>query len=217
MTNPSQPPYAPPSAPNTSKFTLKTADLIVAIGGLFVFFFSFGPFDGGGYALNSWHWGLTVFIALSGLLLAATAFLDGVWPRDHVILGFARHHVQVGISLFAFFDLLGAAMRPGGIGWGAIVALLGSIAGATGALLNHFGQLQNQVAMPQATPAHPQQGYGQPYGQPYPQQGYGQPYQQQGYQQPQQPYPGAYPQPPYPPAPGAGPTPPNPQPPTQLG
>ena len=173
MTTPNQPQYAAPTAGPRPGFTFKAADGLVALGGLFVFFFSFAPFFssdlGSNFSENSWHSAATVFIAVSGLVLVASAFLDVVWKRDEPRYGLHRHVVQVGIALFALVDLVGFAfgigLSQGGVtvtidsGWGEILQLIGALIATAGAILNHLGKLQNTLSVPQGGGSAAPSGY----------------------------------------------------------
>jgi hypothetical protein len=218
MTTPDQPQYAPVPAPKAaSGFYIRIADALIAGGGLIMFLFSFAPFasapDGLGSSVslgNAWSFltPVLLFVVFAAILLIASAFLDTFWHRDKQMVGLNRHHVQVGLALYAFvtliaFALSGAGANNPGIGWGGIFMVLGSIVAAAGAVLNHFNLVQNPLTMPASKPkpavaypgpqnytpgAAPQQGYAPPapqqgYAPPAPQ-GYVPPPAPQGYTQP---------------------------------
>jgi hypothetical protein len=203
MTTPNQPQYAPAPAPKpASALSIKLADLIVGVGALIILLFSFGPvvsYPIGGYNLpgrSLWSWlsPLGLFVILAALLLLGTAIADVWWKRDKQLAGVHRHHVQVGLALYVLFTVIGLCFASIGgvsigIGWGGIFEILGALVVTAGALLNHFEQLQNPIAMPNvsvkpssSTTSYPpaQQGYAPPA----PQQGYAPPAPQQGYAPP---------------------------------
>jgi hypothetical protein len=210
MTTPDQPQYAPPPAPKAaSGFYIRIADALIAGGALIMFLFSFAPFVSvdtgfGSVHQNAWSFETPVvlFVVFAAILLLGSAFLDTFWHRDKQIVGLNRHHVQVGLALYAFvtliaFALAGAGQDVPGIGWGGIFMVLGSIVAAAGAVMNHFSLLQGPLAMPASSPkpvgpaAYPpaQGGYAPPQPQGYapPQQGYAPTQTDPGYAQPAQP------------------------------
>ncbi len=147
MTTPLQPAARP-----SSGFGITYADVLVAAGGLLVFFFSFAPlYSYAGISINSWHDSLTVFIVLAALLLIGTAVIDVVWPRERQIVGLHRHIVQVGLGLYVLVQMFGVTIEDKGgasLGWGGVFMLIGAIVAAAGAVLNHFNKLQTTLAIP---------------------------------------------------------------------
>jgi hypothetical protein len=206
MTTPDQPQYAPVPAPKAaSGLYIRIADALIAGGALIMFLFSFAPFVSedtgfGTYHKNAWTFltPVVLFVVFAAILLLASAFLDTFWHRDRQLVGLHRHHVQVGLALYALVTVLGFALSGAGadnpgLGWGGIFMLLGALIAAAGAVLNHFSLMQNKLSMPASSPkpvapagyppaqggyAPPQQGYA-----PQQQQGYA-PQQQQGYPAP---------------------------------
>jgi len=217
MTTPDAAPTAPISTPAKkpgSNLYIRTADAMIAGGGLLMFLFSFAPFvsfDGvtvagyheAGFSRNAWTYvaPVVLFVVFAAIALIASAFIDTFWHREKQVVGLHRHIVQVGLALYALITLVGFALNGNGFSWGGIFMLLGAIVAAAGAVLNHFGLLQNPLEMPAGkpkqtpsyqggvygNPAPPQQGYApQGYAPQAPQQGYPQP----GQQAPGQPVPG---------------------------
>ncbi|HEY1484511.1 MAG TPA: hypothetical protein VGF84_00320 [Micromonosporaceae bacterium] len=211
MTTPDQPQYAPPPAPKAaSKYYIRIADALIAVGALIMFLFSFAPFISvdAGFGVtghqNAWNFETPVvlFVVFAAILLLASAFLDTFWHRDKQIVGLNRHHVQVGLALYAFVTLIAFALAdkgPGvGFGWGGIFMLLGVIVATAGAVLNHFNLVQGPLSLPASSPkpvgpaAYPpaQGGYAPPQPQGYAppqQQGYAPTQVDPGYAQPAQP------------------------------
>jgi hypothetical protein len=117
-TQPSVPPAASPLR------QARLGDLLVLLGALMVFFFSFAPFvqysgemtegldDGISGRFNAWSLEifmvpLTTFVVVAALLsVAAVAARFGI-RRDPVALGFRLQQVEVGLALFVFVVLLG--------------------------------------------------------------------------------------------------------------
>ncbi len=149
------------SARAGSTIAISLADLLVLAGTLIVLIFSgartvsYAGSNGDGLSL----WGsafrpLGIFVILATLLLLGTAVVDTWWKRDQAKVGLNRHHLQVGLALFVLVDIFGFCFWGGsgvGVGWGGILQLLGALVAAAGAVLNHFGQMQNTVAIPNAT------------------------------------------------------------------
>jgi hypothetical protein len=148
MTTPDQP------AAKTSGLYIRLADAIVAGGGLIMFLFSFAPFvSGGGVSQNAWSFlsPVVLFVVFAGVLLIGTALVDAFWHRDKQVVGVHRHQIQVGIALYALVTLLGFALVSDygfGIGWGGFFMLIGAVAAAAGAVLNHFNMLQTPIGLP---------------------------------------------------------------------
>ena len=207
MTTPDQTPTAPVPAPKAaSGMYIRVADALVAVGALIMFLFSFAPFysfdEGAVFGRsfsehkNAWTYlsPVVLFVVFAAILLIGTAVLDTYWHRSKQIVGLNRHHVQVGLALYALVTLIGFAIGDhGAVGWGNIFMVLGALVAAAGAVLNHFNILQNPLTMPASTPkpavAYPAQPYNpgapqQGYAPPQPQQGYAPPAPQQGYAQP---------------------------------
>jgi hypothetical protein len=192
--NPDPTPSAP--APAASKFGVTLADVLVAGGALIILLFSWGrvvsyrPLYQGpqglvfatstsGPSLWSWLRPLGIFVILAALGLIATAAIDTWWKRDKQVVGLHRHHVQVGLALYALVTIFGMMLAGGAgvsVGWGGIIQFLGALVAATGAILNHFNLLQNKLELPArgAKPAtYPpagvyQTGYAAPPAQGYP-------------------------------------------------
>lgn len=153
------------------KFGVTMADLIVAGGAFFILLFSWAPVvdskyghltfrEGLGTGVSLWSWlrPLGLFVILAALLLIATAAIETWWQRDKPMVGVHRHHVQVALALFCLVTIFGMGLADpyGGfvtIGWGAFPQLLGALAAAAGAVLNHFNLLQNKLSLPESTPA----------------------------------------------------------------
>jgi uncharacterized membrane protein len=191
MTQPPAPPpvdptqggYAVPSAYPSARppFTLTLGDVLVGGGGLLIVLFSFAPFvsseDNSFGVDDSWSaWAAEVFMApltwwviFAGLLLIALAVSRMFWPPQREFFGFRPTHLQVGLSLFAFFVLLGYALSDKGgfleFGWGGVIMLLGSIVAVAGAVLNHLGIGPTLLPQGPKAPA----GYGAPGQYPPPQ------------------------------------------------
>jgi hypothetical protein len=184
MTTPEQPLSARVPTPATA-WRISYADVLVAVGGLIIFFFSFAPFvdnsieflgEHVGGSQNAWGYvsPLVLFIVLAGMVLVATAAIDVVWPRERQIVGLHRHHVQVGVALYAFVNMVGFALAGVGLSWGGAFLFIGSAIAAAGAILNHFNMLQNSIALPMPKPntasgapagyVPPQGGYAPPAG-----------------------------------------------------
>ncbi len=149
---------------STGGVYIRVADALVAAGGLIMFFFSFAPFVSvpsvevlgtkvAGGSQNAWNFltPVVLFVVFAAILLVATAFLDTFWHRGKQIVGVNRHHVQVGLALYALVTLIAFALTNKGgesFGWGGIFMLIGSLVAAAGAILNHFGMMQNQLGAP---------------------------------------------------------------------
>ncbi len=167
--NPETTPAAP--APSGSKLSITLADALVAAGAVIILLFSWArviTFPGiddlrrlgisganlPGLSLWSYARPLGIFVILATLLLLASALIDTWWKRDDAKVGLNRHHVQVGLALFVLVDVFGLGMSGGSgatIGWGGILQLLGALIATAGAVLNHFGQLQNALTVPNVT------------------------------------------------------------------
>jgi hypothetical protein len=186
---------APAPAPKKATgIYIRLADLIVAAGALIIVLFSWAPVvgfsdsvDNGEIGRSLWTWlsPLGLFVLVAALGLIATAAVDTWWHRDKPMVGLHRHHVQVGVAVFALLVVFGmcfadpydvSGLRGSSIGfgvsYGGIIQLLGALVAAVGAVLNFFNQLQNPIGVPSVSvsqpPAyHPQQPQG-PQG--YPQQ-----------------------------------------------
>lgn len=218
-------PAAPAAPPGSRKLTL--GDLLAGVGGLVIFFFSFAPFvaydedfirllkDDAPQDFPEWFsaWSVQTFMGplswwpvLAGVLLIALTALRFALPRDFELVGLRFNHLQVGLSLFAFFVLFGYAVsgkyaffaeditnevaesmrRVASVdvelsfGWGGYLMLVGSIVAVTGAVLNQLAVGPTLWPTAPKPVGYPQQGtmYGQPVPGGYPQQAYGAP---QGY------------------------------------
>jgi len=143
---PPPPGYGAPAAP---PLVLTLGDALVAGAGLIILIFSFTPFVGSSssysefnLSYNAWESAPTLFVALAGILLIALGLLRRFWPANGVI-GFSLNHVQVGVALYVFFNMLAYLFAGGGPGGsikvGAIFMLLGGIAAAAGAIMNQLG------------------------------------------------------------------------------
>jgi hypothetical protein len=118
-TQPSVPPYA------SSPREVRLGDLLVLLGALMVFFFSFAPFvqysddleegiSGDGISSNFNAWSLetfmvplTTFVVVAALLGIAAVVTRFGLRRDPSALGFRLGQVEVGLALFVFVVLLG--------------------------------------------------------------------------------------------------------------
>lgn len=205
-----QPVSAAPAAPRGSR-TLTLGDLLAGVGGLVIFFFSFAPFvsydedfirllkEDAPRDFPEWFsaWSVQTFMGplswwpvLAGLLLIALTALRFALPRDFELVGMRFNHLQVGLSLFAFFVLFGYAVSGKyaffaeeitnevadgmrriasvdvelSFGWGGYLMLVGSIVAVTGAVLNQLGVGPTLWPSPPKPVGYPQQGtvYGQP-------------------------------------------------------
>lgn len=122
MTSEMRSPVPPAASPPREA---RLGDLLVLLGGLMVFFFSFAPFvqysgemraglasDGISSRFNAWSLEifmvpLTTFVVVAALLgIAAAATRFGL-RRDPSALGFRLRQVEVGLALFVFTVLLG--------------------------------------------------------------------------------------------------------------
>jgi hypothetical protein len=122
MTPEMQPPFPPPAAPAREA---RLGDLLVLLGALMVFFFSFAPFvqysgemseglavDGISSRFNAWSLEifmvpLTTFVVVAALLGIAAVATRFALRRDPSALGFRLRQVEVGLALFVFVVLLG--------------------------------------------------------------------------------------------------------------
>jgi hypothetical protein len=121
--NPAMQPPAPHSASPPREVRL--GDLLVLLGALMVFFFSFAPFvqysgamsdglaaDNISSRFNAWSLEifmvpLTTFVVVAALLGIAAVVARFVLRRDLSALGFRLRQVEVGLALFVFVVLLG--------------------------------------------------------------------------------------------------------------
>ncbi|MBX6358326.1 MAG: hypothetical protein IRZ05_21055, partial [Micromonosporaceae bacterium] len=130
---------------------------------------------------------LTWFVVLAGLLQIAAVALRYLGGPPQ-LLGFRLPQLEVGLGLFMLVVLFsmvtsekhvifgagtrvqGEAGAKLGIGWGAILMLVGSLAAAVGALLTHLsvGPTIFPMASRPAAPAAPGDSYPAAAGQPYP-------------------------------------------------
>jgi hypothetical protein len=223
--DPTPPPPAPGAGgpPSAPAWPLTLGDALMIGGGAFIFFFSFAPFItssvptvfGGPDARYEDWWNawslflfmvpLTLFVVAAGILLIALGLSRKFWAPEREIAGFRPSHLSVGIALFAALVLLGYAMSRKtdylSFSWGGAFMLIGALAAAVGAFLNHFGvggllplPTMRRPAGP-AAPTYPaggypgqypteqypggqpgyQGGYTPPPGEAYPPAGYGQP------------------------------------------
>ncbi|MFC7479545.1 hypothetical protein ACFQX7_05190 [Luedemannella flava] len=129
-------------------------------GGALIFLFSFAPFIssstpsvfGRGDSYDDWWnaWSLqlfmvplTLFVVAAGLLLIGLGLSRKFWSPDREVLGFKPGQLAVGIALFAFLVMLGYALSRKTVyisfSWGGAFMLIGALAAAVGAFLNHFG------------------------------------------------------------------------------
>jgi hypothetical protein len=196
MTAPDQPQYQPvgapvaapaPKAKGAVSVYVRLADLIVAGGAVIILLFSWAPMVGAGDDSDNAHisaslWGwlspLGLFVLLAALGLIATAAVDTWWHREKPMVGLHRHHVQVGMALFAlvvifgmcfanpYDDLFGSRVDFG-VSYGGIIQLLGALIAAAGAVLNFFNQLQNPIGLPSLPVSQPP-AYQPPAPQGYP-------------------------------------------------
>lgn len=120
-----------PPAPSPAR-EARLGDLLVALGALMVFAFSFAPFVqyGGEFGevvappgfsgrFNAWSLEafmvpLTTFVVVAALLTIAAVATRFALRRDPSALGFRLRQVEVGLALFVFFVLLGmiASNKP---------------------------------------------------------------------------------------------------------
>jgi hypothetical protein len=192
--NPDQPNQPAPAAPQ-GPLRLTLGDALIGAGGLLIFIFSFAPFVqynselikrsiGGG---TSWWdaWSnqtfmapLTWWVIGAGILLVLLALSRTVWAPERERLGFRPSHLGVGLSLFAFFVLVGYAfsaktlvfgigglqdvinalgnVNPG-FSWGGVMMLFGSVVALVGAFMNHLalgGVIYPRPHAALAMPAH---------------------------------------------------------------
>ena len=141
----SQPPY--PSA--RPPFTLTLGDALLGAGGAFIFLFSFAPFISAGrlkysaWATQFFMAPLTWWVVFAGMFMIALALTRTVWSPQREVYGFKPSHVEVGVSLFAFFVLIGYALSDKAdvfdFGWGGILMTIGSVVSVIGAIMNHLG------------------------------------------------------------------------------
>lgn len=194
-------------------------DIIMLAGGAITFLFSFLNYvelgDEGRSAWGEGNFPLITIPALLGLAMAVSVLLEWfVAPALPKILTFDLKQMYVTWGVVAAVMMLAYFVTDkGGLdtGIGAILGLLGSLAMATGAILNVLGVATNPLSSAKpAAPGYPgQPGYPPQPGQYPPQQGGYPP--QPGYgQPPAQGYPPAGQTPPPPPAgdPGVPPPPP---------
>jgi hypothetical protein len=170
------------SQPDERGRRLRLGDLLAGVGGLVILLGSFAPFVSytgtvvgdvvrsedrnftGEYAAWSGQMfmaPLTWFVVLAGVLVVALAVARARTARDPFVLGARASLVQVGLTLFTFFVLLGYALshkqtmfgldqlttgdnsitvfteRPA-MAWGGWLMLLGASLASVGAVLNHF-------------------------------------------------------------------------------
>ncbi|HEY8474953.1 MAG TPA: hypothetical protein VIL37_20345 [Natronosporangium sp.] len=172
MTPGMEPPGQSVSPPREARI----GDLLVVIGTLLVFFFSFAPFvQYGGefgdlvappgvsgtfsaWSMETFMVPLTTFVVVAALLMLAAVISRFLLRRDPAALGFRLGQVEVGLSLFVFFVLLGmiTSTKPIFFGarrfddpvltestlavaWGAVLMLIGALLAMAGAVANHFG------------------------------------------------------------------------------
>jgi hypothetical protein len=129
---------------------IRLGDLLVLIGGLVVFLFSFAPFvtypdlaineivGAGEVTFDGWFmaWSTQMFMApltwwviFAGLGLVALAIVRTMTGRDPELLRFRASQYQVGLGLFAFLVLLGYALSQKQISFGFDKAISGDIPG----------------------------------------------------------------------------------------
>jgi hypothetical protein len=122
MTPETQPSVPPPASPPRE---VRLGDLLVLLGALMVFFFSFAPFvqysddlqeglagDGISSNFNAWSLEtfmvpLTSFVVVAALLAIAAVVARFGLRRDPSALGFRLGQIEVGLALFVFVVLLG--------------------------------------------------------------------------------------------------------------
>jgi hypothetical protein len=122
----------PPVQSDAPAREARLGDVLVALGALLVFFFSFAPFvEYGGefgsvvappgssgqfsaWSMETFMVPLTTFVVVAALLSLAAAVTRFVLRRDPRALGFRLQQVEVGLALFIFFVLLGmiASSKP---------------------------------------------------------------------------------------------------------
>jgi hypothetical protein len=122
----------PPVQSDSPPSELRLGDVLVALGALMVFFFSFAPFvEYGGefgdvvappgfsgefsaWSMETFMVPLTTFVVVAAVLSIAAAATRFVLRRDPSALGFRLRQVEVGLALFTFFVLLGmiASSKP---------------------------------------------------------------------------------------------------------
>lgn len=133
MTPGMEPPVQSASQPRQPRL----GDLLVALGALMVFFFSFAPFvEYGGefgdvvapagfsgrfsaWSMETFMVPLTTFVVVGALLSIAAVTTRFVLRRDPSALGFRLRQVEVGLALFVFFVLLGMITSSKPIFFGA--------------------------------------------------------------------------------------------------
>jgi hypothetical protein len=127
---------------------IRLGDLLVLIGGLFVFLFSFAPFvtypdraindivGSGEITFDGWFmaWSTQMFMApltwwviFAALGLVALAIVRTMTGRDPELLRLRVSQFQVGLGLFAFFVLLGYALSQKQISFGFDKVISGDI------------------------------------------------------------------------------------------
>lgn len=130
MSNPNDPGAAPPPPeppPASPPRALRLGDVLVVVGALLVFGFSFAPFarysdaaqaslfavaTGVSPSFNAWSLQtfmvpLTTFVVVAALLGIAAAAVRFWFRRDLNLLGFRLRQLEVGLALFVFLVLLG--------------------------------------------------------------------------------------------------------------
>lgn len=133
MTPGMEPPVQSASPPREAHL----GDLLVGLGALMVFLFSFAPFVeyGGEFGevvappgfsgrFNAWSMEtfmvpLTTFVVVAALLSIAAVATRLALRRDPSALGFRLRQVEVGLALFVFFVLLGMISSSKPIFFGA--------------------------------------------------------------------------------------------------
>jgi hypothetical protein len=122
----------PPAQPDHPTREARLGDLLVVLGALMVFVFSFAPFvqyggefgevvapPGSSGRFNAWSLEafmvpLTTFVVVAALLSIAAVGTRLGLRRDPNAFGFRLRQVEVGLALFVFFVLLGmiASNKP---------------------------------------------------------------------------------------------------------
>ena len=134
-----------------SGFSITYADVLVAAGGLIVFFFSFAPLISD--SVNSWHLSLSVFIVLAahsahrhrrGRRGVAARASDRRPAPPHRAGGPRALRARRRCSAFAIVRQRQAPPSVGAASSCSSVALIA----AAGAILNHFNKLQTTLAIP---------------------------------------------------------------------
>jgi hypothetical protein len=127
----------PPVQSDSPAREARLGDLLVVLGALMVFIFSFAPFVeyGGEFGdvvappgfsgtFNAWSMEtfmvpLTTFVVVASLLSIAAVAVRLVQRRDPSALGFRLRQVEVGLAMFVFFVLLGMITSSKPIFFGA--------------------------------------------------------------------------------------------------